>query len=134
MTVNAIATKFQRILCVGLVALVIGSSLLFGFSTPATALGNKAGDIVQERAEREFDSKTGAGTANQLEGRAQEEIGKAQRKIDRATGGTNGLGNQIEGRAQREAGRAQGAVEDAADAAQDAGESFVDSVKDFFGQ
>ncbi|MGB3202819.1 MAG: CsbD family protein [Nodosilinea sp.] len=134
MIVNAIAAKLQRVLCVGLVALVLGSSLLFGFSTPATALGNEAGDIVQERAEREFDNKVGAGTANQIEGRAQEEIGKAQRKIDRATGGTDGLGNQVEGRVQREAGRAQGAVEDAADAAQESGESFVDSVKDFFGQ
>ncbi|MBE9110423.1 hypothetical protein IQ273_13460 [Nodosilinea sp. LEGE 07298] len=134
MTVNAIAAKLQRMLCVGLVALVIGSSLLFGFSTPATALGNEAGDIVQQRAEREFDRKTGAGTANQLEGRAQEEIGKAQNKLDRATGGTDGIGNQVEGRARREAGRAQGAAEDAADAAQDAGEGFVESVKDFFGQ
>ncbi|WP_156119791.1 hypothetical protein [Leptolyngbya sp. KIOST-1] len=134
MTVHAIAAKLQRVLCVGMVALVIGSSLLFGFSTPAAALGNRAGDIVQQRAEREFDSKTGAGTANQLEGRAQEEFGKAQRQVDRAVGGTDGLGNQVQGRAQRETGRAQGAVEDAADAAQDAGESFVDSVKDFFGQ
>ncbi|MGB3309091.1 MAG: hypothetical protein WBG32_18850 [Nodosilinea sp.] len=134
MTVNAIAAKLQRMLCVGLVALVIGSSLLFGFSAPATALGNEAGDIVQGRAEREFDSKTGAGTANQLEGRAQEEIGKAQRQIDRTVGGTDGMGNQLKGRAQREAGRAQEAVEDAADAAEDAGEGFVDSVKSFFGQ
>lgn len=134
MTVNAIAAKLQRILCVGLATLVIGSGLLFGFSTPAAALGNEAGDIVQQRAEREFDRKAGAGTANELEGRAQEEVGKAQRTIDRAVGGTDGIGNQVQGRAQREAGRAQGAVEDVAEAAEDAGEGFVDSVKSFFGQ
>ncbi|WP_017299123.1 hypothetical protein [Nodosilinea nodulosa] len=134
MTFNAIAAQLQRIFCVGLATLVIGSSLLFGFSAPAAALGNEAGDIVQQRAEREFDRKTGSGTANQLEGRAQEEFGKAQRQIDKATGGADGIGNQVKGRAQRDLGRTQGAIDDAADAAEDTGEGIVDSVKSFFGQ
>lgn len=134
MIFNAIATKLQRILCVGLATLVIGSGLLFGFSAPATALGNKAGDIVQQRAERELDSKAGAGTANQIEGRAQEDLGRVQNQVEKVTGGNDSLGNRAEGRVKREIGRTQGAVEDAADSAQDSAEGFVDSVKDFFGQ
>lgn len=134
MIVTAIAAKFQRVLCVGLATLVVGSSLLFGFSAPAVALGNEAGDIVQERAENELDRMTDAGTANQLKGRAQEEFGKAQRQVDKVTDGTDGIGNQVQGRAQRDVGRAQEAAEDAAEAAQDTGEGILDSIKSFFGQ
>lgn len=134
MTFNAIATRLQRIFCVGLATLVIGSSLLFGFSAPAAAVGNKAGDVVQNRAERELDRVAGSGTANQIEGRAKEDLGRVQRQVDKVTGDTDGLGNQVQGRAQKDIGRAQSAVEDAADAAQDTGEGIVDSVKSFFGQ
>lgn len=134
MTFNAIAAKLQRILCVGLATLVIGSGLLFGFSTPASALGNEAGDIVQQRAERELDRKAGSGTANQLEGRAQEGVGQVQRQVNRVTGGTDGIGNEAKGRARQDVGRTQGAVENATDAAQEAGEGIVDSVKGFFGK
>ena len=134
MTFTAIAAKLQRIVCVGLAALVIGSTLLMGFSAPAAALGNEAGDIVQGRAERELDRKAGAGTANQLEGSAQENFGKAQRQVEKVTGGNDGLKNQAQGRTQRDVGRTQEAVEDATDAAKDSAEGFVESVKDFFGQ
>jgi len=134
MTFNAIAAQLQRLFCVGLATLVIGSGLLFGFSAPAAALGNEAGDIVQQRAERELDRKAGAGTANQLEGRAQEELGKVQRQVNKTTGGTEGLGNQIQGQAQKNIGRTQDAVEDAAESAKDSAGGIVDSVKDFFGQ
>lgn len=134
MIFNAIATKLQRIFCVGLATLVMGSSLLFGFSAPAIALGNKAGDIVQQRAERELDRTAGAGTANQIEGRAKEDMGRVQNQIEKVTGGNDSLGNQIQGRAQRDIGRTQGAVESAADAAQDSAEGIVGSVKNFFGQ
>ncbi|TVQ15021.1 MAG: CsbD family protein [Leptolyngbya sp. DLM2.Bin27] len=134
MTFTAIAARLQRLFCVGLATLVIGSGLLFGFGSPAVALGNEAGDIVQQRAEREFDRKAGAGTANQLEGRAQEELGKAQRQINQVTGGTEGIGNQVQGQVQKTVGRTQGAVEDAAESAQESAGGIVDSVKDFFGQ
>jgi uncharacterized protein YjbJ (UPF0337 family) len=132
MTFKAIAAKFQRLLGIGLATLVMGSGLLFGFSAPAAALGNKAGDIVQHRAEQELDRKAGAGTANQIEGRAQADVGRVQRQIDKATGGSSGIGNQIQGRAQKDIGRTQAAVEDAADATQESAEGIVDSVKGFF--
>ncbi len=134
MTFTAIAAKLQRIVCVGLAALVIGSTLLMGFSAPAVALGNEAGDIVQGRAERELDRVSGSGTANQLEGSAQENFGKAQRQVEKVTGGNDSFDNQAKGRAQRDIGRTQGTVEDATDAAKDSAEGFVESVKDFFGQ
>lgn len=134
MTFTAIAANLQRIVCVGLAALVIGSTLLLGFSAPAAALGNEAGDIVQGRAERELDRKAGAGTANQLEGSAQENLGKVQRQVEKVTGGNDGLDNQAKGRTQRDIGRTQEAAEDAADATQNAAEGIVDSVKSFFGQ
>jgi uncharacterized protein YjbJ (UPF0337 family) len=134
MTFTAIAAKLQRIVCVGLVTLVIGSTLLLGFSAPAAALGNKAGDVVQSRAERELDRVSGSGTANQVEGRVQENFGQVQRQVEKVTGGNDGLDNQAQGRAQRDVGRTQGAVEDATDAAQNSAEGIIDSVKGFFGQ
>ncbi|MBE9136294.1 hypothetical protein IQ254_03600 [Nodosilinea sp. LEGE 07088] len=94
------------------------------------ALGNEAGDKVQARAEQALDQVAGAGTANQIKGRAQEDIGRLQRSASQA----EGIGNQVQGRAQRDLGRTQGAVEDAADAAQDSAEGLVDNVKSFFGQ
>ncbi|WP_228040083.1 CsbD family protein [Nodosilinea sp. LEGE 07088] len=130
MNIRAIAIQVRRFLTVGLAALVLGSSLLFSFGAPAMALGNEAGDKVQARAEQALDQVAGAGTANQIKGRAQEDIGRLQRSASQA----EGIGNQVQGRAQRDLGRTQGAVEDAADAAQDSAEGLVDNVKSFFGQ
>lgn len=133
MQTHAIAAKFQRLLCVGLATLIVGSSLLFGFSTPAVAVGNDAGDVVQSRAERELDRVAGSGTANEIEGRAKEDIGRVQRQVDKVTGGVDGIGNQVQGRAQKDIGRTQGAVEDAAEAAEDSADGLIDSIKGFFG-
>jgi uncharacterized protein YjbJ (UPF0337 family) len=134
MIIRAIAAQFQRLMCLGLVALAVGSGVFLSWSSPALALGNRAGDIVQSRAEREFDSKAGAGSANQIEGQVQEEFGKAQRQVNKVTGGADGIDNQVKGRVRRETGRAQGAFDDTSDVVEDAAEGFVDAVKDFFGQ
>jgi hypothetical protein len=131
MTVNAIASKLQRILCVGLVTLVIGSGLLFGFSTPAAALGNEAGDIVQGRAERELDRITkGGDTVNQVKLRAQEGLGGVPADVDKGT--DRGLSDREVNRAKKGLDRGQNAVEDAGNAAKDSAEGVVDSVKGFF--
>lgn len=134
MTVNAIAAKLQRILCVGLATLVIGSSLLFGFSTPAAALGNEAGDIVQGRAEREFDRITKDGnTVNEVKLRLQEGRGGVPAGVDKGTDASMGMGAKEMGRrAQRELDRGQDALEDVGDSARDSAEGVVDSVKGFF--
>ncbi|MBD1914830.1 MULTISPECIES: hypothetical protein [Cyanophyceae] len=131
MTVNAIASKLQRLLCVGLATLVIGSSLVFGFSTPAAALGNEAGDIVQQRAESELDriSKDGD-TVNQVKVRLQEGLGGVPADVDKGT--KRGLSDRELGKAQRTLDRTQNAVEDAGNAAKDSAEGVVDSVKGFF--
>jgi uncharacterized protein YjbJ (UPF0337 family) len=131
---TAIALRLQRGFLAGLMALVLSAGLLLGTSAPAFALGNRAGDIVQNRAERELDRMAGAGTANQIEGRAQEDLGRVQRQVDKVTGSDDGLGNRIQGRAQRDIGRTQGAAEAATEAAQDSAEGIVDSVKGFFGK
>ncbi len=131
MTVNAIASKLQRLLCVGLVTLVIGSGLLFGFSTPAAALGNEAGDIVQQRAERELDRITKDGdTVNQVKLRLQEGLGGVPADVDKGT--DRGLSDRELNKARRELDRGQNAVEDAGNAAKDSAEGVVDSVKGFF--
>ncbi|MBD1875513.1 hypothetical protein H6F75_18695 [Nodosilinea sp. FACHB-131] len=131
MTVNAIASKLQRLLCVGLATLVIGSSLLFGFSTPAAALGNEAGDIVQQRAESELDRITKDGdTVNQVKLRLQEGLGGVPADVDKGT--TSGLSDREINRAKQGLDRSQNAVEDAGNAAKDSAEGVVDSVKGFF--
>lgn len=131
MTVNAIASKLQRILCVGLATLVIGSGLLFGFSTPATALGNEAGDIVQGRAERELDRITkGGDTVNQVKLRMQEGLGGVPADVDKGT--DRGLSDREIDRAKKGLDSSQSAVEDAGNAAKDSAEGVVDSVKGFF--
>lgn len=131
MTVNAIASKLQRLLCVGLATLVIGSSLLFGFSTPAAALGNEAGDIVQQRAESELDRITKDGdTVNQVKLRLQEGLGGVPADVDKGTKG--GLSDRDINRAKQGLDRGQNAVEDAGNAAKDSAEGVVDSVKGFF--
>ncbi|MBD2106433.1 hypothetical protein [Nodosilinea sp. FACHB-13] len=131
MTVNAIASKLQRLLCVGLATLVIGSSLLFGFSTPAAALGNEAGDIVQQRAESELDRITKDGdTVNQVKLRLQEGLGGVPADVDKGT--KSGLSDREINRAKKGLDRGQNAVEDAGNAAKDSAEGVVDSVKGFF--
>lgn len=131
MTVNAIASKLQRLLCVGLATLVIGSGLLFGFSTPAAALGNEAGDIVQQRAERELDRITKDGdTVNQVKLRLQEGLGGVPADVDKGT--DRGLSDREVNRAKKGLDRGQNAVEDAGNAAKDSAEGVVDSVKGFF--
>ncbi|MGG6240641.1 hypothetical protein ACQ4N7_18630 [Nodosilinea sp. AN01ver1] len=134
MTINAIAAKLQRMLCVGLATLVIGSGLLFGFSTPATALGNEAGDIVQGRAERELDRITkGGDTVNEVKLRLQEGRGGVPADADKGTDVRSGIGAQEVGRkAQRSLDRGEDALEDAGNAARDSAEDVVDSVKGFF--
>ncbi|HZG38341.1 MAG TPA: hypothetical protein VEZ50_06615 [Nodosilinea sp.] len=134
MTFNAIAAKLQRIMCVGLATLVIGSGLLFSFSTPAVALGNEAGDIVQGRAEREFSRITKDGnTVNQVKLRLQEGRGGVPAGVDKGTDASSGIDAKKLGRkAQRELDRGQDNVEDVGNAARDSAEGVVDSVKGFF--
>lgn len=98
--------------------------LVFSWSGVAQA-STEAGAAVKARAERKVDSQAGAGTTNQIEGKAQEELGRAQRQFgDEAEGTTR----QLRGKVQKNVGQAQ---ESAEGAAKDAG-GLVEKVKDFF--
>lgn len=133
MNLKSVVNKLRQAFCVSIAALVLCSGVVFGWGSSALA-GERAADIVQARAEQALDRVAGSGTANQIEGRAKEDIGKVQRQVDKALGQTDGAAKQAAGRAQKDIGRTQEAAEDAANAAQDSAEGIVDSVKDFFGQ
>jgi len=104
------------------------SGLLLGWSGTAQAY-DKAGDIVENRAEREFDRVAGEGSMNQVKGKAQEGLGRVQRELGNEAEGT---ARQMRGKAQQGVGRAQKAADKASNAAEDQAEGLVDKVKDFF--
>ncbi|MBE7384080.1 MAG: CsbD family protein [Leptolyngbya sp. SIO1E4] len=133
MNLSAIANKLRQTFCLSLATLAIFWGLMFNVNSVAMAATNAA-DIAQSRAERELDRVAGAGTANQIKGRAEEDLGRVQRQVDKTTSQLEGTTKQVRGRAQKDIGRTQQAAEEAADTVQDSAEGLVDSVKDFFGQ
>ncbi|MDB9528660.1 CsbD family protein [Oscillatoria sp. CS-180] len=132
MTIEAIASRIRRAVCLGLASLAIFTSLILGWSPTAEAM-NEAGQIVQNRAEREVDRMAGAGTTEQVKGKVQEGIGSLQRQVGGAENEAEGIAKQVSGKAKQGVGRTQSAAESAADSAKDSAEGLVESVKDFFG-
>lgn len=116
---NAIKRALSSLLIV-----VACLGLVFSWSDIAHA-STEAGAAVKERAERKVDSQVGAGTTNQVKGKAQEELGRAQRQFGDEAEGT---ARELRGKVQKNVGQAQEAAEDAAE---DAG-GLVEKVKDFF--
>ncbi len=131
--IRTIATQAKRLMSLGILALILCSGLVFGWGAPAAA-NNAAGQVMQNRAEQELDRVAGAGTANQIEGRATEDLGRVQRQVGQVTNQTKGVAKQVEGRAQKDIGRTQSALENAADTVEDSTDNLVDSVKNFLGQ
>ena len=135
MKVSAIASKLKRSFYVCLMALLLCSSLVIGTAQPAFA-GNRAANIAQNRAEQALDEVAGAGTAEQIKGRAEGDLGRVQRKVGQVTGQpadrVEGAAKQVQGRAKKDIGRTQAAAEDAAEQIEDTSEGLIDSVKDFF--
>ncbi|ELR98109.1 hypothetical protein [Gloeocapsa sp. PCC 73106] len=85
------------------------------------------------------------GLKNQLEGRAQQDIGRTQSALDdagnqvektlnRTANKADAMGKQVQGRAQQDIGRTQDALQDTGNKVQDAPGNVLDTVKDFFGQ
>jgi uncharacterized protein YjbJ (UPF0337 family) len=138
--------KVSQILCVGILVLasVLGLPSMALNATP-TALANPyyvgiSGVGVRDQVE---------GAAKQAQGRAQQDLGRTKNAIDNA-------GNQVEGRAKQDLARTKGAlnqtkarveskakqdaartqsqIEQAGAKADQAGNTVVDAVKDFFGQ
>jgi len=131
MRLQSIASRVRHGIYLGLVAIVLCSGLTLGMTAPAVA-GEKAAGIVENRAEQELDRVAGAGTADQIQGSAQEGLGKVQRQFGNTENQIKGAAKQVQGRAQKDIGRTQAAAEDAAGAIEDSSQGFVESVKDFF--
>ena len=135
MNIRAISRAIKNAFCVCLASLLLFSSLAIVNAQPAAA-GNKAADVMQNRAEQELDRVAGAGTSEQIKGRAEADLGRVQRQVgqmtDDTTGRLEGAAKQVQGRATKDIGRTQSAAEDAANQVENATEGFVDSVKDFF--
>lgn len=135
MNIRKISQAVKTSLCLYLTALLLSSSLVIGNVQPAFADVKMAG-AMQNRAEQKLDKADGAGTAKQIKGRAEADLGRVQRKVGEVTDDVSsqveGATKQIQGRANEDIGRAQSAAESAADQIEDTGESLIDSVKDFF--
>lgn len=123
MFLSIMGNTIKRILS-SFVILMACFGLVFSWSGVAQA-STEAGAVVKDRAERKVDSQVGAGTTNQIEGKAQEELGRAQRQFGNEAEGT---ARQVRGNVQKNVGQAQEAAEDAAE---NAG-GLVDKVKDLF--
>ncbi|MBE9077366.1 CsbD family protein [Romeria aff. gracilis LEGE 07310] len=123
-----------RATCLSLVALIMGLGIL---SAPAIAADN-ATDVIQSRAEAEFDRMTSAGAADQIKGQMQESAGAAKRTmsdaVDDKSGQLEGAADQAKGKLRQGAGNVKEAADKAGDRTENAVENFTDSVKDFFGQ
>lgn len=72
------------------------------------------------------------GVSDQVEGKVKEDIGTVQRNVGKVTGQAQGALKQAQGKAQKDIGTVKNKLDDAGDKAEDASESFVDTVKDFF--
>jgi len=163
MLITSIVSRGKQWLGPALVALVFCASVWISAPAIAASDAAEAMDAIQNRAEQDLDRVAGSGTTNQIKGKAQEDLGRVQREVDKATSQVEGAAKQLQGKAQKDIGRTQAAAEDAADAVEDTAkqlqgkvqkdigrtqaaaedateamedstEGFVDSIKSFFGQ
>jgi uncharacterized protein YjbJ (UPF0337 family) len=133
MTISSITASLRQSICFGLIVIMLCSTLVLGWGSAATA-NNAAGRVVQNRAEQELDRVAGSGTANQIKGRATQDLGRVQQQVDKTVSQTKGITKQAQGKAQQDIGRTQSALENAADQVEDSTDGLVDSVKNLFGQ
>jgi uncharacterized protein YjbJ (UPF0337 family) len=79
-----------------------------------------------------FDKVAGAGSANRIEGKAEQGYGKAQQDLGNARSQFQGSAHQVQGNAKQATGKAQNAVENATENVQEKASDAIDAVKDFF--
>lgn len=134
-----------RVACLAMVAVAVWGG---AWVPAATAVGSQeAAAVINDRAAAELDRMSGAGTSDQLEGAAQETVGKVKRGVGRVTGqADNSLGDKLDsattrmggaadeakGKMKRDIGQAKGAADRAGDKAEDKAEGVIESIKDFF--
>ncbi|MEO0456355.1 MAG: CsbD family protein [Cyanobacteria bacterium P01_A01_bin.114] len=127
---NFLKGAFRTVFCV-----LIATCVLVGGAYPsAIAAPTDSTDIALSRAANELDRVAGEGTSDMIQGKAQKDLGTVKRNVGEVTGQVEGAAEQVKGRAQQDLGRTKGAIEDAGDDVEEATDSFVDSVKDLFGQ
>ncbi|MGQ4647242.1 CsbD family protein [Lyngbya aestuarii] len=98
------------------------------------ALGSSATKEVEQQAKGILDEGAGAGTADKVQGRLNEAMGKTERNLDKVTSQTEGTLKEVQGKAQQNLGEAKNRTESAGSDLEDAGENALDAIKDFFGQ
>lgn len=135
---NRCYRQFKRVairaVCLLMVTAVVWSG---GWVSSANAVGSeRAAEIMQDRAASELNRVAGSGTADRLEGAARETKGKVKRNLGDAADdlGTSldGASSELKGKVQRDVGKAKSKASNVGDDLEDAADSVVDSVKDFF--
>lgn len=121
--------KSVQVVCLSLLTIVFlnGAVML-----DAIAMPTDSADIAMSRAADQLDQVAGEGTSAQIEGKVQRDIGTVEKNVGKVTGQVEGAADQIQGKVLGDIGRTQDATEDVREAAEDATEGFVDSVKDLF--
>ena len=110
-----------------LVTCVWGTSAWLGVEGAIAA----PNETLQDKAEAVVDS-IAPGTAKQVEGKVQKDIGTVQRALGDGGDDLSGAAKQVAGRAKQDIGRTQSATADLREDAKEEAESLIDSVKDFF--
>lgn len=118
-----------KALCLSLAAVALLNVVAV---SSAIAMPTDSADMAISLAVAAVDDVIGEGTSNQIEGKVQRDLGKAERSIGKVTGQAEGAADQVTGKVKSDIGRTQEAAEDLGDTAEDAGEGLVDSIKDLF--
>lgn len=127
MQLKALLSQAKRVFVFTCAVVLIGVSAIFGHAPIAMA-----GASMENPIDQAVDSVAGAGTANQVKGKAKQDIGRVQSAVDDATDKLDGRTKQIKGRAQQDIGRTQQAAENTADDVQDSVDNLANRVKNFF--
>ncbi|GEM_PF-6780829 len=130
MNLRTIYNRSKKAFVLGLATLIACGGLMLSWAgvaqaTTSSELVAVVDNVVDNRAERELDRMTKAGSADQIKGNAQEALGKAQRALG---DDSEGIANQAKGKANQGIGQTKQAADDAEDSA----ESLVDKARDFF--
>lgn len=132
---NALIKKVARRILSGILSfcLLFALSWLFPLMPQAVASEQVATfDIARNPVEQGLDKLDREGTKYQVEGAIDEAVGKTQRKVGKVTGQTEGAFKQAEGQAEEAVGSAKDSVSEVGNKAEDASQTLIDKVKDFF--
>ena len=113
-----------------LTACTIALSVLV-WTKPFVAVGNVANAATIDRLPAVLAVE---GIVDKVQGKAEQDIGTVQKNIGKVTGQAEGSLKQARGKAKQDIGETKNRLDNAGKDLKDSSESFVDSVKDLFGQ